>query len=96
MNNIDNNNYNLQFTQLYLITFSLVASAAASGTSSGTHDPGPLEQSQSQRRLRGTSPRWKEHYAKLSQQWSSGTLFVNHWGLNYCLIVILFCMGSCY
>merc|ERR1711981_23445 len=39
---------------------------------SDAHQPGPLEQSQSQRRLRESSPRWKEHYSKISQQWSSG------------------------
>ena len=52
--------------------FSFTASSAASKTPSDLHPPGPLEQSQSHRRLRDTSPRWKEHYEKISQQWSSG------------------------
>jgi hypothetical protein len=51
------------------------ASSAASKSPSAAHQPGPLEQTQSQRRLRESSPRWKEHYSKLSQQWSSGVSF---------------------
>merc|ERR1711997_119658 len=49
-----------------------LASGAASKPSSDVPQPGPLEQSQSQKRLRESSPRWKEHYSKLSQQWTSG------------------------
>jgi len=49
-----------------------LASGAASKSPTDEHQPGPLEQSQSQRRLRESSPRWKEHYSKISQQWSSG------------------------
>ena len=52
----------------------LSASGAASKPSLDVPQPGPLEQSQSQKRLRESSPRWKEHYSKLSQQWTSGYL----------------------
>merc|ERR1712156_366748 len=49
-----------------------LASGAASKPSLDVPQPGPLEQSQSHKRLRESSPKWKEHYSKLSQQWTSG------------------------
>merc|ERR1711981_674488 len=50
-------------------------SAAASSTSAKHNQPGPLEQSQSHKRLRDTSPQWKEHFRKISDTWSSGDSF---------------------
>jgi len=49
-----------------------LASGVASKPSLDVPQPGPLEQSQSHKRLRESSPKWKEHYSKLSQQWTSG------------------------
>ena len=47
----------------------------SAGQSSGQTDS--LTQTQSTHRLRDTSPRWKEHYSKLSEKWSSGTSIAN-------------------
>ena len=52
----------------------------SAGQSSGQTDS--LTQTQSTHRLRDTSPRWKEHYSKLSEKWSSGTSIANLFKTN--------------
>ena len=64
---------NVRQNILYLfVNIESLASGAASKPSLDVPQPGPLEQSQSHKRLRESSPKWKEHYSKLSQQWTSG------------------------
>ena len=60
---------------LHILNLELLASGAASKPSLDVPQPGPLEQSQSHKRLRESSPKWKEHYSKLSQQWTSGWFY---------------------
>ena len=60
------------YISLHIVNLEFLASGAASKPSLDVPQPGPLEQSQSHKRLRESSPKWKEHYSKLSQQWTSG------------------------